>query len=673
MEKLAFTISLADLVTGPAKRMQKSLLDEAAALNETRGKLLEQSKAMLEANSGAATLEKSISSLEKALKRSAALGDVRAYQKQSRDLGMLRAELAQTDTSGLRLSETLRGQADAAGKSSKSILAQAEASEVGAASMAAYASAAAVAVGIVLKLVKATAELVLQGAEFTLTAVAEKRAAQEMFRAMAGGEAAGDQLFAMMEDLATQLPQTKDQLTAWSREFTAMGILKQDELRTELRATASAAALMGESGVDAFTTLTRKITEAAATSGKLKLADKQLAGLAATGANVSDIAKILGVSAKHLSEELRKGTVDATAFGAALNTALITKGRGPLERMFGDLDVLRAKFKEAIGDMFEDVDVSPFVEQVKGLLGVFEQAQPSGQVMKAAVGGFFKQFFQWAAIAVVTAKHMFLQLIIWALKAYIALKPYGAEIKLFVKGLLITAAVITGVVLIALGLLAGALALIVAPMVLGAMLALKLYEAWESWGGISGIVSAAFDAVTSTLAGWIDSLFDFEDRILAWGADAASNLVAGLVNGIENGVGQIRDAVWNMAKSALSVWDKVTGTHSPSREMIKRGGFLGAGLVQGVTAANDNARAATEGLADAALSGASRGAMRAPSAGDDAASDSASASGKSSGGIVVNIAPGAIVIQGASGDVSELTEHAVSLIFEKIALAQGAA
>jgi hypothetical protein len=44
------------------------------------------------------------------------------------------------------------------------------------------------------------------------------------------------------------------------------------------------------------------------------------------------------------------------------------------------------------------------------------------------------------------------------------------------------------------------------------------------------------------------------------------------------------------------------------------------------------------------------------------------------GGVTVTIEPGAIVIQGGSGEsVSELTEQAVAMIFERIALAQGLA
>lgn len=674
MAGLAFTISLADAVSAPAKRMQASLLGTRDKMLATQAATLAASKALIAENQSAHNLEKSITSLEKAMEKSAATGNVNVYQKQRKDLDMLRATLGQMNTSGLRHAEVLRAQSNAAGASAKSLTEQAAAAGGDAEAMGMLAEGAA-AVGVAaLAAAAGLAKLVIAGAEFTVSAVQSKQAAQQMFRAMAGGKDAGDQLFAMMEDLATQLPQTKDELTAWSKEFTSMGILKQDALRTELRATASAAALMGDEGSEAFTTLTRKITESAATTGKLKLADKQLASLAKTGANVGDVAAAMGVSTKTLSEQLKKGTANASAFGDALSKALIKKGVEPLNTLSGAMKSLSAKFSEAIGDMFEDVDISPFVDQMKGLLDVFSQAEPSGQAMKAGIGGFFKSFFEWTAKAVLVTKHMFLQLIIWGLKAYIALKPYTPLLKEIVKGALILAAITAGVLVVALGLLVGALALILAPVILVTALLYEAYEAWESWGGLSGIVSAVVASVSSTISGWITRLEGFGVKIGAWAVTAAGDLIDGLVNGIKNRAGEVVDAIKRIAHGAITSFEKVLGIDSPSKAFFKRGGFIGQGLVLGVRAENDNAAEATAGLAQAAVQGAARGAGGGASAAPNVAPPAAkSAPAAGGGGVTVQVMPGAITITGASGDAAELTEHAISLMFEKIALAQAAA
>lgn len=640
--KLVFTLSLADLVSAPAKRMQNSLSAT--------------SKAMLAENASALTLEKSVTALEKAMVKSAAIGDVKAYQKQTRDLGMLKQALSQTDTSGLRLAESLKGDAAAAGES-------AEAAGALAGGLAVVGSAAVAAVGGLVALVAA-------GAKFTLESVHAKVAAIGMFRAMAGGKEAGDQLFGMMEELATQLPQTKDELTAWSKEFTAMGVLNQSALRADLRATASVVALVGKDGAAAFISWTARVTEAANTTGKLKVAQKQLKSLYETGVNVADIARAMGKTEKELSAELVKGAVNARAFGNAMTDALIKKGKGPLDQMWGSMDVLQGKWDELKGDLFEDVDVAPFTNAMRDLMAVFSQAEPSGQAMKAGIGGFFKQFFVWAGQAVLVAKHMFLQLIIWGLKAYIAIKPYTSELKLLVKGALVFAAVIAGALVVALGTLAVALGTLVAPAIATTALILKAYEAWESWGGLSGIVSSAVTAVTATLHGWVASLVAIETEIGVWAINAASSLVDGLVNGVKAGAGLVWDAIRGLGTGAMTALKHVLGIASPSKEFAKLGAFTAKGFTVGLRAENDNAASATEGLARAAADGASRGAAVSPGA---APAASATAPAASSGGVTVQVMPGAIVIHGAAGDASEITEHAVSLIFERVALAQGVA
>src|SRR5262249_9059820 len=157
--------------------------------------------------------------------------------------------------------------------------------------------------------------------------------------------------------------------------------------------------------------------------GKLKLADKQLASLAATGVNVTDVAKVMGMSAETLRGQLVAGTVDARKFGDALNQALVTKGAGPLARMSVGLDTLGAKLRENIEAFFEDVDTAPFLAAMKDLLGIFGQDTASGQTLKKIITGFFNETFKLAAKVLPYIKRFLLDLIIFGLKTYIGLKP----------------------------------------------------------------------------------------------------------------------------------------------------------------------------------------------------------------------------------------------------------
>lgn len=635
MEKLVFAVSLTDLVTGPAKRMQKSLLDE--------------SKALIETNQEAALLEKEIQRLEKAMVKSAASMDFKAWAKQDNLLRANREAYARLDTSGLRLAESLKAQAAEAGNT--------------ASALGAYAGVAALAGTVALSLAKSIGHAVLAGAEFTLEAVQEKQAAQNMFRAMAGGKEAGDQLFEMMEGLAKELPQTKDQLTAWSKEFTAMGVLDQSALRNELKATASAAALMGDSGAEAFTTLSRKIQEAMLSTGKIKLGEKQLAGFAAMGVNVADVADAMNMSVKDLSDGLKKGTVDATKFNDALTGALIEKGAGPLGKMFGKMETIVAKFKEAIGDMFEDVDIEPFVGAMRSLLEIFDQSTTTGQMLKSVFSGFFTSFFVWTGKAITSAKHFFLDMIILGLKAYIAIKPWIPLLKtlgmvIAVAGgiFLLTFAPAVWAGVVALGALIASAAVAAAPFLAMAAVIVGVYEAFMHWEDIKVYVS-----------GWVKDLgtmlFDLADSFTSWAATATENLINGLVSGISNGAQWVYDSIANLAKGAMAAFKKTLGIASDSKEFIKLGGFTASGYTRGLVAANDNVSDAASGLAESAMAGAS-------GKSDTAVSPAVSASVP---GLTVNIAPGAIVINGADGNAAELTEHALTLILEKVALAQGLA
>lgn len=598
MEGFAFTISMNDLLSAPAKKVSSALM----ATSKT-----------------ALLLERSAKSMESQMAKSAAVGNWKAYAKQEQSLRSLNEALTNTDKGFAELAEPM-----------------------GAATSA------------VLALTAATAGLIAKGAAFTISAVQEKQAAQQMFRAMAGGKAAGDQLFEMMEDLATQLPQTKDQLTAWSKEFTAMGVLKADALRTQLKATASAAALMGDSGAEAFMKFQKRIQESIATTGKLKLADKQLAALAETGANVSDVARQMGISATTLQAKLKAGTVSAKDFGDALDRALIQKGAGPLARLSGSMDVLQKKFSEAIGDIFEDVDISPFIDAMKDFLGIFTQGTESGKAMKTVFAGFFTSFFQLAGKAVLIAKTLFLGMIILGLKAYIAIKPFIPALKILgmvvaAAGLAFAATFLPAVAasIVALGSLIATAAVAAAPFVLIGAAVVAVYEAFTHWSEIKAIALKAFD----------------------WVGDLANNLIGGLVSGIERGQGLVVDAIRGLGHGAMKALKGVLGIASDSKEFMKIGGFSMGGLTTGMKRALPKVEAVSEDAGEAALGGARK--TISVHAFSGAKGDTAAPSPKREGKkLSITVEKGAIQINGASG-VLELTEQALALLLEKIALAEG--
>lgn len=96
--------------------------------------------------------------------------------------------------------------------------------------------------------------------------------------------------------------------------------------------------------------------------------------------------------------------------------------------------------------------------------------------------------------------------------------------------------------------------------------------------GLAGIGQAAVDAVSifaSALAAGMKSL---ADSALQWGMD----IVQGIINGVKNMAGSLRDTVTNMASDAASAVTDFFRIRSPSRLMMEYGQNIAAGLGIGV-------------------------------------------------------------------------------------------
>ena len=137
--------------------------------------------------------------------------------------------------------------------------------------------------------------------------------------------------------------------------------------------------------------------------------------------------------------------------------------------------------------------------------------------------------------------------------------------------------------------------------------------------------------------------------------DAASNFVAGLVDGIANGVPRVIDAAKNAAQALVTAVKDELGVHSPSVVMMEVGKNVSAGMAQGIANDNSVAGAARDLGRDTAEAGATVA--------------NAPASEGGGGSLTVNV--GGIHINGAGKSAEDLTEESVALVFERMAAAQG--
>jgi hypothetical protein len=173
----------------------------------------------------------------------------------------------------------------------------------------------------------------------------------------------------------------------------------------------------------------------------------------------------------------------------------------------------------------------------------------------------------------------------------------------------------------------------------------------------TGFLLAAL-AVVSLLE-MLDGLYEnFKSAldIAEQATDAAENFVTGLVDGITNGIPLVIDAAKNAAQSVVGAVKDELGIQSPSVVMMDVGQNVSAGMAQGIANDNSVAGAARDLGRDTAEAGAAVGSAPAPEGG---------------GGGTLTVNVGGIHINGAGKDAQNLTEEAVSLVFERIAAAQG--
>lgn len=528
-------------------------------------------------------------------------------------------------------------------------------------------------------------EVAQKGAEMALEAVEAKEKLETLFDAM-GAVQGGKDTIKLLDNLSGQLGMTREKLAPLANEFMAMGYKTLPELRKQLTAAASAQALMGESGSQAYTQLASKISATGDVLGSLGLkGEKSLVKwdikLAKLGVNFDDLAKAAGKSTKQFQDGLIAGTIKAEEFGDALKDALTEKGEKPLEKVSESFGFLKEQAKSAFTHLFEDVAIKPFIDELKKLGEQFSATTPAGKALKFFINQTFDLLFKTLAKAIPYVTKFFLQLIIWSLKAYIFLKHHWEGIAVVLKILGAAMLVVVGVLAIITASIAGFIAvgvgmtLVVAALIAGFIwLGVKMGEFEKTV--IDAIPNALKAIETFAVKSW-EHLKSWADHA----ADAATSFVEGLVTGIESGISKVEDTVSKLGKSAADALKKALGIASPSKVMIEAGMDTGQGFADGLEASTTQAQKSATGLADKTVDAVKGGAQGAPVSdmsmsqmspsndnGAPAPVQQSNDDNSSKGGNTYQID---IKIDGAGKDVHNLTEEMVSTVFERLQLSQG--
>lgn len=509
---------------------------------------------------------------------------------------------------------------------------------------------------VALALAGALEGAVLAGAALAISASEAKTQMISLFDAMGEGRISGEQVDNMLDDMRAKLGITKDAMVPYTKQILAMGITSRDALEGMTTSALEAEALV-KGGGDAYLSLAKKIQLASDTTGKVKLSTKQLSGqFAAMRLNINDVAGAMGMTAAKLQEGLKAGTISADKFGDAIQNSISKKGAGPLATMSLSVSNLGALLKEYIGDLFEDLGpaIRPFLDQVKQLFGILDsKGTASGAALKEGIEGFFKRVFAVLTKLVPMVKHFFLQMIIYGLQVYIALKPIVKTFEQWYQRISTNQKVMNALHMVLQGIKIAFVSIAV-----GVGIVLAVFMALQA-AVLFGI--AQFAALGALIGVFVANAFKALAEWVSGAAGAAKDFVMGLVNGLTAGAGQIVSAVTGLASKAKDAFKNALGIHSPSKVMMQLGGHVAGGVAEGIGQGAPDVHAASADLGRASFSGASKG-----------MSGAGGASPGGGGGVSVTVEKGAIVVQGGSGEsLLELTESAVALVFERAAIAQG--
>lgn len=465
--------------------------------------------------------------------------------------------------------------------------------------------------------------LVAAGMKESLEASELKEHLMGVFTGLTGSAQGAQALITQLDALRAETGLTRAQLAPMAQTLVGLGFSGQ-ALTDQLKAMASADAMVA-GGSDKLLTIMKAVNQ------HLPVQAKSFKDLADMGVTVADIAQKMGMSQAQLTAQMKKGTVNAQQLNAALATLATQKGAAALEAQSLSLTNQWARLQELITQLFEDVDTSGFMKGLKSVIDLFDQSTASGKAMKAGITAVFNAIFKVASWVFPWIKKAIEYVIIAALKIYIAFKPVIKTFQDLFKA--------------------------------GGPNVDWLYFFKLALGGIVDIASGVAKGIMMVVSAvkWVIAAFK-------GGEDAAKNLVQGLINGIKNGTGMVVDAIKGMGSSAMNALKGLLGIHSPSKVFAQLGGHVGAGFAMGLDGSHQAVGNASQRMAATAAGSTIKAAKP-----KDAANDNAKSGKEKGGGTTVNFQPGSVVVQGASAQTAqELSEHTLSMAFERVKLVLGA-
>jgi hypothetical protein len=429
--------------------------------------------------------------------------------------------------------------------------------------------------------------------------------------------------------------------------------------------------------------LTSMAIETSDAAAKTAIMREAMTGSAASAAELSGsinrVASAVPISAAEVGG-LAEGLYKAGKRGAELEEALLAAsyeaadlGTNPgpelIARRMANLDVIGLKLKDSIADIFSGPSTvnatSKFTKALGGFSELLDQNHSEGRALQTLLGTIVDPLIAGLTELVPLAISAFRGLIIVALDVAIAVvEARNAFIKMIPPEVSEAAAALASkvdLIAIALGIGKFIMGLFIGTIVvLAAILGVIVAVIGAVIAVIFGLV-AAFSAAVVAVGGFIadagSALIDFASM----GTEAAAGMVAGLVSGIQAGVGPVVEAIKAMAGSAVDAIKSALKIASPSKIFEDLGGYTGEGFAVGIEAETGAVQSSLE-------------AMVAPPTVEAPPAIGAGSGGGAGAGSSVNLAGATFIFNGVADAESSVSafEEALTRVLEGDAIAVGA-
>lgn len=437
---------------------------------------------------------------------------------------------------------------------------------------------------VVALVVALTAAVIAAGvalARFALMAADAARNAMLLRLGAAGSVAGAKELEASISRVQDATGAAKEQVSGLALELRRAGLQGQG-LEASMEAVTLATQVMGQ---QAGSTIQGLIDRAI----PLKRAFLSPLDLRGTGLAFADVARALakhmGISVGQASAALRDGRVKIEDFTAAL--------QGAAKVRFGDVAKAQAlsitsqfqRAKERLAALFSGINLDPLLGALKEVLGLLDEQSATGKFLKTLFTGLFQPAINGASKFAPLIKGFVLGLTLVAveltmvfLELALVLKRTFGNSSIFknVDGMKI--AFYAGVIVA--GLLIGVLMLLAAVFTILAgtmfLVSLPLILILAAFAAIAAAAIFVATAITEGLDAALEAfgLADF--------AQAISDVIDGIVQGVKDGASKVVGAFKGLADAGINAFEETFKIGSPSRVMRMEGRWVGEGAALGL-------------------------------------------------------------------------------------------